>query len=140
MLLCDAAQVAEGKLFVLGGGWSIKGADSPMAVALKVEVPWSAANEPHSLLLTLRTADGEAVHVETPAGRQPVQFAHSFEVGRPPGLPHGMPLDLPLAINFGTLPLPAGARFEWRLEIDGHTEADWYVSFMTRGGDAPPAG
>ena len=25
MLLCDSAQVADGKLFVLGGGWSLTG-------------------------------------------------------------------------------------------------------------------
>ena len=35
ILLADAAQAAEGKLYVLGGGWSITGPDpSPMALAI----------------------------------------------------------------------------------------------------------
>ena len=34
MLLCDAAQVSDGKLFILGGGWSMTGPDPvPSAVA-----------------------------------------------------------------------------------------------------------
>ena len=27
MMLCDAAQVSDGKLYVLGGGWSMTGPD-----------------------------------------------------------------------------------------------------------------
>ena len=38
MLLCDAAQVADGKLYILGGGWSMTGPDPvPSAVALKID-------------------------------------------------------------------------------------------------------
>ena len=41
MLLCDAAQVSDGKLFILGGGWSMTGPDPvPSAVALKIDVDW----------------------------------------------------------------------------------------------------
>ena len=44
MLLCDAAQVADGKLFVLGGGWSLTGPDPmPSAIALKIDVGWHEA-------------------------------------------------------------------------------------------------
>jgi len=38
MLLCDAVQVADGKLYILGGGWSIIGRPGPSAVAVKIEV------------------------------------------------------------------------------------------------------
>ncbi len=42
LLLCDAAQVADGKLYVLGGGWSLIGPDpTPSAVAIKVDVDWT---------------------------------------------------------------------------------------------------
>ena len=38
MLLADSAQVADGKLYVLGGGWSLTGPDpTPSAVAIKLE-------------------------------------------------------------------------------------------------------
>ena len=38
MLLADAAQVSEGKLHILGGGWSVTGPPAPSAIALLVEV------------------------------------------------------------------------------------------------------
>jgi hypothetical protein len=41
MLLADAAQEAAGKLYILGGGWSVTGPQMPpMAIALKIDVPW----------------------------------------------------------------------------------------------------
>jgi hypothetical protein len=40
MMLADAAQVANGKLFILGGGWSVTGPEpSPSAIVLKIAVP-----------------------------------------------------------------------------------------------------
>ena len=48
ILLADAAEAVNGKLYVLGGGWSITGPDpSPMALAIKIEVPWDQSNQPH---------------------------------------------------------------------------------------------
>jgi len=48
MMLCDAAQVADGKLFILGGGWSLIGPDPmPSAIAIKVDVGWHEATRAH---------------------------------------------------------------------------------------------
>ena len=48
MLLCDAAQVSDGKLYILGGGWSMTGPDPvPSAVALKIDVDWHEAETSH---------------------------------------------------------------------------------------------
>ena len=56
MLLCDAAQVAYGKLYILGGGWSMTGPDPvPSAVALKIHVDWHEAERAHHSELFLRT-------------------------------------------------------------------------------------
>ena len=47
MLLCDSAQSIGGKLYVLGGGWSIlrkTGNLMTMALAVKLSIPWSRAN------------------------------------------------------------------------------------------------
>lgn len=137
LLLCDFAQAAEGKLNIIGGGWSVRGPGSPMSVAVRIEVPWTEANRRHTWRLVLRGADGEPVMVETPVGPHPLEIKQTFEVGRPPGLPEGTPLDLNLAINFGGVPLPFQQRFEFRLEIDDATQPDWHVSFLTA---APPSG
>lgn len=138
MLLADAAQAAEGKLYIIGGGWSVTGPDPvPSAIAIKIEVPWSETNKKHHWLLSLVDADGAPVSVPTPEGDSPIQVGGEFEVGRPPGIPPGTPIDLPLAINIGPLPLPAGGRYVWRLTVDGQTDENWQVSFTTR--EAPPS-
>jgi Family of unknown function (DUF6941) len=136
LLLADFAQVADGKLTVVGGGWSVTGPEpTPFAIAILVQVPWDQANVRHTLRLELLDADGNAVTVETDeGGEEPIVFFDDlvFEVGRPPGLKPGTPLDFPVAVNSGPLPLEPGGRYEWRLSIDGRSDEDWRLPFTTR--------
>ena len=140
MMLADAAQAAEGKLNILGGGWSVTGpTPSPSAIALYIQVPWDRTNVEHSFRLDLVDSDGNAVELETDAGaEEPVTFEGSFEVGRPAGVKPGTSIDVPLAINFGPLPLPPGGRYEWRLSINQESHEDWRLPFSTR--SAPQTG
>jgi hypothetical protein len=120
MMLCDAAQVADGKLYILGGGWSMTGPEPvPSAVALKIDVDWGEVERPHHWELFLEDADGQPVMVETPEGAQPVEVRGEFTVTHPPGVPEGSPIDVALAVNMGPIPLRPGTRFTWRLVIDG---------------------
>ena len=133
MLLADAAQAINGKLYILGGGWSITGPDpAPMAIAIKIEVPWDEANRRHVLKLALLDADGQPVMVPTPTGDRAVEISGDFEVGRPPGLKPGTPLDVAMGINMGPLPLQPGGRYVWRCSIDDKLSEDWQVAFTTR--------
>src|SRR6266487_1881100 len=132
LLLADSAQAVNGKLYVLGGGWSIAGPGPiPMALALKIDVPWNQANLRHKLELTLVDADGHLISVPTPQGAQELKIAAEVEVGRPPGLPPGVNLDAVLAVNLSPLPLPPG-RYVWTVSINGHGEEDWAVPFIVR--------
>jgi hypothetical protein len=132
MLLADAAQAIDNKLYVLGGGWSVTGPDpTPSALALALKVPWDEANERHELRIELLDSDGRPVAAGEPDAR-PVVIESQFEVGRPPGLRPGTPIDLAFAIGIGPMPLPPGGRFEWRLTIDGRSEAHWHAAFSTR--------
>ena len=80
----------------------------------------------------LLDADGASVVVETPEeDDQQVAFGGEFEVGRPPGLKPGTPLDFPVAVNSTPLPLEPG-RYEWRLTIDGQSRSDWTLPFTVR--------
>jgi hypothetical protein len=136
MLLCDAAQVADGKLYVLGGGWSLIGPDpTPTAIALKIDVEWIEADRTHHWELFLVDEDGQSVVAETPDGVQPIEVRGDFEVSRPEEVRVGSPIDVALALNFGPLPLRAGARYTWRLSIDGDSGEDWELSFSTRARD-----
>jgi hypothetical protein len=133
MLLADAAQEVNGKLYVLGGGWSVTGPEvPPMAIALKIDVPWNEANRRRQWELVLLDADGSPVTFPSADGPQELRVGGDFEVGRPPGLTPGSDIDLPLAVNVGPLPLPPGARYTWRLQIDGETQEHWQLSFTVR--------
>src|SRR5256885_4908884 len=139
MLLCDAAQVADGKLFVLGGGWSITGpAMGPSAIALKLEVPWDQTNVQHHWELYLVDGDGRPLTIETDTGQQAIEVRGDFEVGRPPGLPIGAPLDVPIAVNLPPLPVHGGERYEWRLTLDAASNEDRAGAFTTPGVTQPP--
>ena len=132
MLLADAVQAVHGKLYILGGGWSVMGPQpTQTAIAIKIEVPWDQADLPHTWRLELLDSDGRPVLLDTDAEGRPVEMKGEFKVGRPPGLKPGTPLDVPLALTFGALPVPPGGRYVWRLTIDGRSEDDWRLAFST---------
>jgi hypothetical protein len=117
MLLADSAQSIEGKLYVLGGGWSTTGpAPAPSAIALKIDVPWDEANRAHPMRLELLTSDGKPVEMPGPQGLAPVLIEARLEVGRPPGITAGVPLDATFAVNISPMPL-VGGRYEWRCSL-----------------------
>lgn len=134
MLLADAAQVAEGKLYIMGGGWTDTGPNpAPMAIALKIDVPWDETNRRHKWDLSLLDEDSKPVLV----GDKPIGLGGEFEAGRPPGHKSGTPITLPLAISIGPLPIPVGRRYIWRLHIDGETMDIWEAPFNVRPGSPP---
>lgn len=132
-MLADHAAVADGKLFISGAGWTQIGPQpSPFALALIIEVPWSEANRRHKWSLVLQGEDGLSVHLPAPGGETPVAIEGEFEVGRPPGLREGGPLEMPLAVNVGPLPLEPGRRYQWRLFVNNDTREYWVRGFTVR--------
>ena len=130
LLLADAAQAVEGKLYVLGAGWSVTGPQpAPMAIALKLDVPWDQANSRHRWRLELVDADGEPVTLNEGG---PIFIEQEFEVGRPPGVKPGTALDYVVAMNITPLPLEPGRQYAWTLTIDGDGRDDWRLPFSTR--------
>ena len=133
MLLADYAQVADGKLTIVGGGWSVTGPmPVPFAIAMLFEVPWDRANVKHRFRLDLVDTDGHVVFAPTEEGEEPVVIEGEFEAGRPPGMKPGTPLDVPIAINLPGPPVQPGGRFEWRLTVNGEGDTDWRLPFSTR--------
>ncbi len=139
LMLADHAQVAEGKLYINGGGWTLTGPDPiPYAIAMLIDVPWDQTNAKHTLLLELLTSDGEPVLVPTEAGEEPAKVEMQFEVGRPPGTKPGTPISVPVAFNLSPAPpLPPGGQYVWALSIDGKTDEDWRLTFSTRPAAGP---
>lgn len=137
-LLCDHAVVADGKLFINGGGWTVTGPNPvPSALALLIDVPWDQANRRLPLVVQLFSEDGQPVTQDGPMGPQPLRVQAEFEVGRPPGIPPGAPLTVPIAVNLAPIPLSPGGYY-WDVEVDGEREADWRARFVFRPAQATP--
>lgn len=134
ILLCDAAEAINGKLYILGGGWSVTGpAPSPSALAVKIDIPWTDTNRKIPVHVELPTADGRLVTIPDSMGNeQVVRLDLDIEVGRPPGVAHGTPLDATVAFGIPPLPLERGGRYQWRLTIDDDTKSHWSASFSVR--------
>ena len=130
LLLADFAQVADGKLTVVGAGWDKTGpVPTPSAIGLLIGVPWDDTNQRHTVELKLLDSDGKPV---TDPNDKPLGLQSHFEVGRPPGLLAGADQSVVLALNIGPLPLKPGERYVWVLSIDGESADDWRVPFSVR--------
>ena len=73
MMLADGAHATGGKLYVLGGGWSVMGPrPTAMAMALRFEATWDETDRNHEWELALIDADGRQVMCAD-HGTHPVQ-------------------------------------------------------------------
>jgi hypothetical protein len=134
MMLADHAAVADGKLYINGGGWTEVGHNMPpYAIVLLLEIPWDEGNNHHEFRLELEDADGQPVMVTREDGKEEPRFiAGGFDSGRPPGMTRGTPIPAPFAILNPPELLEPGKRYVWRLEWNGETQDDWRLAFNTR--------
>jgi hypothetical protein len=130
-LLCDSAAVAEGKLYIQGGGWNMLTAtmfpliQSRIGLAAMVGVPWSATNRNHRLEVNLLGEDGplplageESDPADPTKTRRAVAIGGQFNIGRPPTLEAGDRQNMPFAINFDGLQFPSPGSYSFTLSID----------------------
>jgi hypothetical protein len=139
-MLCDYAQVAEGKLFINGAGINTIGTPvlAPpypvqISLALLVTIPWNATNQLHTLGVEL-VSEGEAgAPVERvtlgeglPDGHDPAdegKIIAQFNVGRAPHMRPGDDTLMPLALPFVGIPLPRQGDYFFSITIDGTEQA-----------------
>jgi hypothetical protein len=129
LILCDWAEVLNGKLYMMGAGWTriLANSGMPVAIAVLWFIPWGQANQKHNIEITLWTEDGQPV--KNDEGQQ-IGIKGQAEVGRPPGLKHGSWLESPIALKLPLSVPPGGYRFE--LRINDSLEAT--ASFEAVGG------
>jgi len=126
IILCDAAEEINGKLYILGGGWThLLKPNQPtnVALAMMIRVPLDDAGKQHKIDVSLLREDGEPFRL----GENPVRLEGAFEVGAPPGMKPERELIAPVALQF-LLALPPGD-YVWQLRIDGSpvTTAPFWV-------------
>lgn len=66
IMLADYAEVVNGKLYMMGGGYDrrfINDLSSPvtLVVVVSVSVPWTLTNQPHTVKIRVETEDGTVV-------------------------------------------------------------------------------
>jgi hypothetical protein len=133
MILADYAQVADGKLFISGAGWSTCGSGAvPSSVAVIFHVPWQETNKRTDFSLRLIDEDGRSVVQPGATDNMPVQVNGHFEARRAPDMAPGSEMNVPMSFNI-VLTLEPSMRYSWVLEVDGQGGDDsWQVSFATR--------
>lgn len=96
MMLADAAQVTNNKLYVIGGGWErlTVGSDFPLrqraSLALSFSIPWEDTNQRHGFSVRIMDEDGKEIHGA---------INGHFETGRPAGLQPGAEQRVQVAID-----------------------------------------
>ncbi len=100
MILADSAEVINGKLYMLGGGWDALTINSgfpktyPVSVAVAFCVPWNDTDQPHAFAVEVQDADGKEL----------ASVTGDFEIGRPAGIPFGLAQIAQIAVRMA-LPL-----------------------------------
>jgi hypothetical protein len=127
LILADAAEALNGKLYLMGGGWdSIFVRDISqrvaMGIACGVLIPYGETDEEHTLVLSIEDQDG---------GQVASPLTVKFKTGRPPTLERGAPMHLPFAIK-AEYQLSGYGTFVVRATIDNRTDASRTTSFSAR--------
>lgn len=126
-ILADSVVVADGKLFVQGGGWNVL--NTPrlptrhprIGLGLVISVPFTETDRDHAFAVRLEDADGQPVGKAGGDGHQG-RANGTFRVGRSPHLADGDEELVALALNFDGLTFAEAGRFRFVLSIDGESE------------------
>lgn len=132
--LADSVVVAEGKLYVQGGGWNgITAVGFParhprIGIGAIIHVPWEATNQMHSLEVRIEDSDGHLLPLAPVAEGTSGpgiedgfirQIKGQFNVGRPPTLQIGDEQVVPIAMNLDGLEFKVPSQYRVVVAIDG---------------------
>jgi hypothetical protein len=114
-MLADAAHVAGGKLYVLGGQWdrlsvaAFPAQHPSMAVVLVLQVEYTEAPKSYTLTVELML-DGQPEEAKATA---------QIAIGHAPVQARGAPQFVPFAIPFNNVTFGGPGRYEWVIAVDG---------------------
>lgn len=120
VILADSATVADGKLYIHGGGWgAIAAHQFPVAhksfgVAFATRVGWNETNQPLDLSLDVVDQDAKSI---LPSGA--ALSCGTLRVGRPPQIVAGTDQTVPGVVTLEGLTFPAGGTYAVVLSING---------------------
>jgi hypothetical protein len=128
VVLADHAQIADGKLFISGAGWTDMTGAVPFALAMMFEVPREQTGKEHTFAVDLIDADGKPAMTPTAQGMQPWHFEGTMQVDPDEGAPAAASFVSPFVIKQQPTTLTP-ASYEWRWYVDGETRENWRLPF-----------
>ena len=137
MLLADYAVVSDGKLTIVGGGWSQTGPEpASFGIGLLIQVPWDQANTMHAFAVELVDSDGAEVVLDEDEDERADGCVRRRVRGRT--APRSQARDAARLPGRGELdPVAARAR-PLRVAPDDRraSREDWTLPFTVRGEEA----
>jgi hypothetical protein len=115
VMLADAAALADGKLYVHGGGWdviwtpAVPTTHPTLSVVFVIEFEWSETHVDRALRVTLHDEDDKPLNVAA---------AGTLNVGHPPGATHGAPILQPIVLPFAMITFERVGRYYFRIALD----------------------
>jgi hypothetical protein len=135
VVLADFAEAdANGKVHILGAGWSVTGPDpSPQAVVVFLKVPASQTGAPVAVALRLLDPSRNVVVIPGMSGPQPLEISGQV-IAKVPTEDWDTTRDLgaSFVVNIAPLTLAAGSVYSWVCEVDGKEVAS--AEFLVRPG------
>ena len=135
VVLADFAEAdANGKVHILGAGWSVTGPDpSPQAVVVFLKVPASQAGSPVAVALRLLDPSRNVVVIPGMSGPQPLEISGQV-IAKTPTEDWDTTRDLgaSFVVNIAPLSLGPGSVYSWICEVDGKEVAS--AEFLVRSG------
>lgn len=114
-MLCDAAQVQSGKLFVLGGGFdtisvkTLPATQRNLSLAMVAEIGQEDRQRDLELHISLMDEDGKAMGIEAKG---------MLRVGAPPNLPPGSPSVVPIVSPFYNIAFPEAKGYVFVVSLE----------------------
>lgn len=125
VILGDFAQAEQGKLHIVGGGWTLHNAmQYPSVVSfglgIGILVPWAETNRKHDFKFEIRN---EGVELANGGGE--------FEVGRQPGTPAGMTQRVVVGLS-GQVQIPQPGTYEIKVTSGGDQKSVVFEALSVR--------
>ena len=125
LLVADRAEVTNGKLYLMGGGWDrVQPQKYPLnlmlGIAVGLRIPYQETYDTHKLAVSLERDGQELVKIEA-----------EIQTGRPPGL-GGRDLLVPMAFNIPVSFTEPGD-YELNAGVDGHAPRKHAIRATSRG-------
>jgi hypothetical protein len=127
LILADAVEALNGKLYMMGGGWDqiiVQELEAPvqLQIACGVNVPYNDTDDEHTLTMTIADPDGNAIGPT---------LNLTFRTGRSPNLARGAATHIPFAIKAGFI-FPKHGEYIVVATIDARDEDKKRHSFYVK--------